>query len=261
MKHVDFGRMNGQVLLFGGPYSNFQALEAFAGLVDGRDAVCTGDVLAYCSEPTETAQLFLDLDCPWVAGNCERQLQEEADTCGCGFADGSTCDVLSAGWWPYLRREISPVMVARLNQAPDIGSFFHLSKRYAVIHGGAEQINRFIWPSSPEDVFLSEIELIENQIGAVDGVISGHCGIAFQRTVGGKHWINAGAIGLPPHDGGPETRFAILENGNVTFHRLKYDHNSTFARMQAAGLLQGYHSTLLSGIWPSEEVLPEELRR
>ena len=79
--------------------------------------------------------------------------------------------------------------------------------------------------------------------------------------VGGKHWINTGAIGLPPHDGRPETRYATLSDGEVTFQRLSYDHDTAFARMRAAGLTQGYHQTLNTGLWPSEDVLPEELRR
>ncbi len=33
------------------------------------------------------------------------------------------------------------------------------------------------------------------------------------------------------------------------------------AAMERAGLTQGYHSALRSGYWPSEDVLPPELRR
>lgn len=261
MKHRDFGRMDGPTLLFGGPYSNLQAMEALVRLADGREAVCTGDVVAYCADPNETASLFLDTGWPGIAGNCERQLRDRAGDCGCGFDAGSACDLLATGWWPYLLRRMQPDLTRRLNEMPDIGCLAHRGKRFAVVHGGATEVNRFLWPSSDEADFAREISVIEDAIGGVDGVIAGHCGIAFQRHVAGRHWINTGAIGLPPHDGRPDTRYAVLEAGEVVFHRLPYDHETAGARMRAEALTQGYHLTLASGLWPSEDILPDELRR
>ena len=252
--------MDGSVVLFGGPYSNLQAMEALAAIVHGRDAVCTGDVVAYCAEPNQTAELFLEHKWPGVAGNCERQLLEGAKDCGCGFEDGSACDTLSNGWWPFLMREVNADLVQRLNEMADIGSLEHLGRRFAVIHGGATAANRFLWPSTTEEAFAEEIAAIERAIGPVDGVIAGHCGIAFQRHVAGRHWVNTGAIGLPPNDGRPETRYAILENGEVIFHRLAYDHGVAREQMRLAGLTQGYDLSLETGHWPSEDVLPKELR-
>lgn len=261
MKHRDFGRLDGPVVLFGGVYSNLQAMEAFVKVVDGRDAVCTGDIVAYCANPVETSQFFLDMGWAGIAGNCERRLLEGASDCGCGFEDGSACDILSAGWWPYLLQEMDPRLVQRLNEMPDIGSLVHRGKRFAVIHGGASATNRFLWPSSPKQDFLYEIAVIERTIGPIDGVIAGHSGLAFHRRIERWQWINAGAIGLPPHDGRSETRFAVLEDGEVVINRLFYDHETAIERMREAGLTQGYHNALASGIWPSEDVLPIELRR
>ena len=66
---------------------------------------------------------------------------------------------------------------------------------------------------------------------------------------------------MPPHDARPETRYVVLENGEVTVPRLGYDHPAARGRMEEAELTQGYHETLSSGVWPSEDVLPRELRR
>ena len=261
MQVEDFGRFDGPVVLFGGPYSNLQALRALAGVVGDGPAICTGDVVAYGADPAATVALIRKSGWPVVAGNCERQIADGADDCGCGFGKDSACDLLSRGWYRHALGECDAQVRDWMARLPTIGTFVQDGRRYAAIHGGATAINRFLWPSSDSDDFRTEIEAVEARTGPVDGVVAGHCGIAFQRRIGRHHWINAGAIGLPPHDGRPETRYAVLDRGEVVIHRLSYDYQAARARMEAAGLNQGYHDTLTTGIWPSEDVLPAELRR
>jgi predicted phosphodiesterase len=261
MKTVDFGQIDGAVVLFGGPYSNLQALTALRELVGETVAICTGDLVGYCAEPNETVALFFQSGFRTIAGNCERQLVAGEADCGCGFDENTVCDVLSAGWWPWLLNTAHRETVSLLRDLPDLASFTQNGRRYAVIHGGATMISRFLWPSSCETEFMSEIDAIERWIGPVDGIIAGHCGIAFQRMIGHHQWINTGAIGLPPHDGRPESRYVVLTDGQPLFQRLRYDHEVASGKMKSAGLVQGYHETLKNGIWPSEEILPRGLRR
>lgn len=261
MRIADFGHVSGPVLLFGSPASNLQALQALADLARDRPVICTGDVAAYCAEPAATVAMLRELGWPVVAGNCERQLAADADDCGCGFGAGSACDLLSRSWYEHARRSLSSGHRSWMADLPDLGVFVQDGRRYAVIHGGATNVSRFLWPSSPEVDFAQEIAAIEAAAGTVDGVIAGHCGIAFQRQIGRHRWINAGSLGLPPHDGRPETRHAVLREGDAVIERLAYDHIAARAAMEAAGLDQGYHLTLTTGIWPSEEILPAELRR
>ena len=249
MKHRDFGHFDDTVVLFGGPYSNLQAMEALVREIDGRHAVCTGDIVAYCAQPNETLRVFSDRGYPSIAGNCETRLIENSEDCGCGFEAGSACDVLSGGWWPHLRAILDPAFLPFLKALPDIGSFVHHGRRYGVIHGGVRDISQFIWPSSPEATFRAVIAEVEAEIGRVDGIVAGHCGVAFHRAIGGHQWINTGAIGMPPHDGRPETRYAVLEDGEVTIHRLAYDYATASTQMEGAGLSQGYHRTLYTGVW------------
>ncbi|MBT8413551.1 MAG: metallophosphoesterase family protein, partial [Boseongicola sp.] len=256
MKVQDFGHFDGPVVLFGGVYSNRQALLALIDATAGRDAICTGDIVGYCAEPNEAAAL-VSAEAYWsIAGNCERQLADGSEDCGCGFEDGSACSVLSRDWWSFLLKTATPDVVTWLHNLPDIGLFTQHGRRYAVLHGGATFNSKFIWPTTDEADFLYEIAALEQIVGAVDGIVAGHSGIAFQRVIDGRQWINAGAVGMPPHDGRPETRYAVLKNGDVTFERLSYDVDAAVAAMKAAGLVQGYEATLKTGIWPSEDVLP-----
>ena len=89
LRVCDLGPMDGPVVLFGGPYSNLEALQALAGVIGERNAICTGDVVAYGAEPVETVNLMRAMAVPSIAGNCERQVAKGALDCGCGFDEGS----------------------------------------------------------------------------------------------------------------------------------------------------------------------------
>ena len=266
MKHQDLGVLEGPVLLFGGPYSNLQAFEALmaqarAREMTGERMICTGDVIAYCGDPSATLNAMRREGIPLVAGNCEKQLAGGAQDCGCGFEEGTVCDLLSAGWFSFANSQVSAEQRAWMANAPDIISFSHAGLRYAVIHGGFRDIARFIWKTSGDDVFAEEWAAVEAAIGPVDGIVAGHSGLPFVKQTPKGVWINAGVIGMPPHDGGPETRFAVLDQGRVSFHALAYDVKAAVQSMERAGLTQGYHRALQSGYWPSEDVLPPGLRR
>lgn len=265
MRIADLGELRGPVLIFGGPYSNLQATQAILAQARGRDIapermICTGDVVAYCAEPAETVALIRAAGCAVLAGNCERQLAQNAMDCGCGFDAGTHCDLLSAGWYAHANRSVGADARAWMDGLPDLILFTHAGRRAAVIHGGLSDVSRFVWPVSDVMVFEEEISHIQEVAGHIDLVFAGHSGLMFQRQIGAVDWINAGAIGMPPHDGRVETGFAVLDHG-VTFHRLAYDHRGAAAAMRAAGLVQGYDRALLSGYWPSEDVLPPVLRR
>ncbi|MFU8777034.1 MAG: metallophosphoesterase family protein [Roseovarius sp.] len=265
MRIADLGQMDEPLVIFGGPYSNLQAMQALLarakalGIAPER-MICTGDVVAYCAQPVETVALIRAAGCLVLAGNCERQLAQNAMDCGCGFDAGTQCDLLSAGWYGHADRLVGAEARDWMGGLPDLILFTHAGRRAAVIHGGVSDVSRFVWPISDITVFQEEISYIQEVAGHIDMIFAGHCGLMFQRQIGAVDWINAGAIGMPPHDGRVETGFAVLD-GNVTFHRLAYDHITAQAEMRAAGLVQGYDATLLSGYWPSEDVLPPVLRR
>lgn len=65
----------------------------------------------------------------------------------------------------------------------------------------------------------------------------------------------------PPHDGHRQTRYVTLHADGARVHALDYDVAGAVAAMRAAGgLTQGYDRALETGIWPSEDILPKEMR-
>lgn len=263
----DLGELEGDLLVFGGSYSNLQALRAVQSAAERRGipaerVICTGDVVAYCADPMGCVRLMRDWGVPVVAGNCEKQLAAGLSDCGCGFEDGSACDLLSNGWFGFADRACDSAARHWMGACPDVLVFRHAGQRCAVLHGGVTAVARFLWAVSPDGAFEEQLAALRQVCGPVDRVFAGHCGIAFHRSVGGVDWINAGVIGMPQNDGTRETRFAIVgSDGAVRIERLAYDAAGAAAAMRNAGLVQGYDAALLSGFWPSEEVLPNALRR
>ncbi|MEM7597461.1 MAG: metallophosphoesterase family protein, partial [Pseudomonadota bacterium] len=235
MKLRDLGEIDTPIVLFGGPYSNLQATEAMLAVVRARGlpAICTGDVVAYCADPVATVAAIRASNVAVVAGNCERQLASGALDCGCGFEAGTTCDLLSAGWFAYANARVGPADRAWMDGLPDMVVFTQAGRRFAVIHGGASDVSRFIWPNSSEHVFGHEISVIERHVGRVDGVIAGHCGLAFIRGVTGLLWTNAGVIGMPANYGKTVGHYAIMEDGIATLHDLTYDTRAAHDAMVA----------------------------
>jgi predicted phosphodiesterase len=265
MRIEDLGELAGPVLLYGGPYSNLQATRAFFDEADRlgvpeKHRICTGDVVAYGADAAACCDMVRARGGAVLAGNCERQLAAGASDCGCGFDAGSACDLLSRGWYPHAAAQTGEAARTWMAGLPDLLVFQHGAMRWAVIHGGLTDVSRFIWPSDPDEVFREEIDAIEAAVGPVEGVVAGHCGVAFTRIVGNVTWLNAGVIGMPPHDGRPETRFALLAGGQSVIHRLRYDASAARGAMQAAGLVQGYDRALTTGRWPSEKSLPLQMR-
>jgi len=262
MRVQDLGAIDRPLLVFGGVYSNFHALQAlFAqaaafGFADDQ-LINTGDAVAYCAAPQACVEALRKRGIASIAGNVERALAAGDDECGCGFKDGSTCDLLSRGWYPYAQSHVNDAARGWMTGLPDLFTFTHYGRRVMVLHGGATDVSAFIWPDDATSLFEAEI----TALGAVHIVLAGHCGLGFQRRIGAVDWVNAGAIGMPPNDGCPQTRFGILTENAFRLETLNYDHVAAAKAMHAAGLTQGYERGLITGYWPSEDILPPSLRR
>lgn len=265
MNITDLGELKGPVAVFGGAYSNLQATRAFLeraktlGVAAGN-LVFTGDALGYCADPVATWAELRAAGVHMIAGNVERQLGAGAADCGCGFDAGSACNLLADGWYGHADAQTTPSMRAEMRALPDWLVFRHAGRRYVAIHGGADDVARFVWPDATDALLIGQIEQIKAVTGPVDVVLCGHSGIPFVRHTPAGHWINAGAIGMPPHDGDRATRFVVLDGGGPSVHNINYDWQAAANEMERAGLAQGYDRALATGWWPSEDSLPPGLR-
>ena len=268
---LDLGTLEGPVLCFGGPYGNLQATEALLGEagrlgVPARNTICTGDMAAYCADAAATVALLRQAGVRVLMGNCEEALGLGRADCGCGFEADSPCDALAREWFADAALALDARAKAWMGRLPRRIRFVLEGRRFAVVHGGAGDIARFIFASSPAEVFREEFALLGRET-PTDAVVAGHCGLPFSARVDGRLWHNPGVIGMPANDGRPEVWYSLLVpiSGGIEIRHvpLAYDHEAAARRMNQAGLARPYAEALESGLWPDMGVLPgpERLRR
>lgn len=289
MTEQKINTLTGPLLVFGGAYSNLQALTALRAEAERRgiapqNVICTGDTAGYCAEPEECLNLLEDWGCQAIAGNVETNLVNGQDDCGCGFGDGSRCDMFAKLWYNYAGNNITGRNLAYMASLPDILRFTYAGKETVILHGSSRNQSEFIWRSTPAELklqFLADLK--------ADVAIGGHCGLPFaeQLTIAEtsyepsadlvrpkdpsgdrlkKHntssfWLNAGVIGMPANDGTPRTWFLVLDDANgfdFDFHPLDYDHVSAKSKMISDRRLPvSYAATLTTGVWDNTEIMPE----
>jgi predicted phosphodiesterase len=250
-------------MIIGGPYSNLRATEAARRTsaelgIPPSNVICTGDVVAYCAEPEETARAIADWGCHVIQGNCEQQLAAGAEDCACNFEEGSACDLLAKGWYPYAASRITHEMRAWMGALPTTLAFRLAGLQFRVVHGGTNEISRW--------VFASERKIVaeECRLADADVVIAGHCGLPFIARSGDATWFNAGVVGMPANDGTSDVWYGLVTPDDsvvvLSTHRLAYDHHGAAAAMRRSGHANGYARTLLTGLWPSLDILPPRER-
>jgi hypothetical protein len=156
MKERNLGTLTGPVLIFGGAYSNFDALQSLRAEADrlgipASNVICCGDTPGYCAEPEECLDLLEDWGCPAIAGNVETNLVNGTDDCGCGFGDGSRCDMFAKLWYTYAAKTVSERNLAFMAKLPDVLRFEYAGKKVMVLHGSPDHQSEFVWRSTDAD--------------------------------------------------------------------------------------------------------------
>jgi len=255
------GSKNGKLLLFGGVYSNLQALEKLISVAKAEgiapeNCICTGDITGYCAQPEETIQRFREWGALSIAGNVELQLANDSEDCGCDFKEGSRCDDFSKTWFPFTKGHLSATSLAWISEIPEYISFEYVGKKVTVVHGNYGNTSEFIFASNGEKSKQKCFEETNSDV-----IIAGHCGLPFHQSIKEKLWLNPGVIGMPANDGTPRVWYLLLEIKNdeikYTHRSFKYDHTTAQQLMYKNHLPEAYADTLSSGIWDNMEILPE----
>lgn len=257
---LDLGRLEGKVLLFGGVYSNLQALEELMRYAEKKgippeNCICTGDIIGYCAQPEETIQAFKNWGAQSILGNVEIQLRDGAEDCGCDFREGSRCDGFSQLWFPYAQSKLSKNSLEYIATLPDHIQFDYDGKRISILHGSYDNVSEFIYKSTDWNMKAPNFSKMKSNV-----IVGGHCGLPFHHIVEDQYWLNPGVIGMPANDGEPHVWFMTLDDADGEFHykhhTLKYDYKTASQLMQNGLLPEEYARTIVTGIWDNTEILP-----
>ncbi len=258
----DLGNLSGKILVFGGVYSNLQALRKMQTIADelaipASHILCTGDVVGYCAEPEECIRAIMDWGIPTIAGNVELQLGEGQEDCGCNFESGSRCNLFSRQWYPYAQSHLSQTSINWMLDLPDFIRFRVGDFRGLVVHGSLHETAEFIFASTPWSV--KEKNFVD---GRAEVILAGHCGLPFAQQQANRYWLNAGVIGMPANDGTNRVWYMILEvdqDGHLNYqhHSFEYDFLKAADLMEEQNLPIQYAQTLRTGIWDNCEILPD----
>ncbi|WP_179316063.1 metallophosphoesterase family protein [Winogradskyella undariae] len=260
-KITNIGTLTGKALLFGGVYSNLQALKALIAIAESEgispgNCICTGDIIGYCAQPEETMQTFKNWNARSIIGNVEIQLRDDEADCGCDFTEGSRCDGFSQQWYPYAKSKLSKTSLDYLHTLPDHITFNYGNQKISVVHGSYFNVSEFIFKSTDWSTKLRNFTALQSNI-----IIAGHSGLPFIEEQKDKLWINPGVIGMPANDGSPDVWFTILDDTTkpilANFRKLEYNHMLTNKLMLNGLLPESYAKTIVTGIWDNMEILPE----
>jgi predicted phosphodiesterase len=263
---MHLGHFNEPLLVFGGAYSNLDALFALKKYaskhqIPAHNIICTGDIVAYCGQPYEAVELIREWGIHVLMGNCEESFATNANDCGCGFDSGTSCDLLSVEWYNFANQRLSSAQCQWFSELPRELSLSFLEKKIDIVHGSVTSINQFLFASSADHLFAEQA-----CASKADIIVAGHSGIPFSKIINQKLWHNTGAIGMPANDGTPHTWFSVLSADagcnakssiKIDSIALSYNHTQANKHMREAGLNNAYAAALTDGLWPSMDVLTE----
>ncbi len=258
----NIGKIKGKLLVFGGVYSNFQALEAIQKIASKlhlppTQIICTGDIVAYCAEPEKCVQVIKSWGIHCIAGNVELQLRSGEIDCGCNFDESGRCNIFSRQWYPYAQHKISTSSIEWMQSLPEFIRFQYAGLKGFVLHGSIHQTAEFIFESTNWEKKQQNFQETSSQL-----ILAGHCGLPFAQEKNGLYWLNAGVIGMPANDGTSRVWYMLLddENGGLHFqkHSFYYNYKKAANLMLKNKLPVEYAQTLSTGIWDNCEILPQK---
>lgn len=195
-------------------HGNYPALRSVLAEIDRLDCdriISLGDVTGYYAQPAECLEALMARDVLQLLGNHDNYLVQ-----------GSSCDRSRtvAQLILHQRKEIKPHHMEVLRQMKPQ----HDEGEMRFVHGSwADPVDDYLYSLSPADL-----------PGGQRFYFAGHTHVQHLAHFENKTFCNPGAVGQP-RDGDPRAAFAVLQDGEITLHRVAYDIEETVRAMQRAG--------------------------
>jgi predicted phosphodiesterase len=240
-----------RIAVFGGVYSNGDALRATLDDARGRDVdavFCLGDVGGFGPHPDRVYPLLREAGVRVLQGNYDESLASGRTDCACGYTDPRDNHFARISY-EYTFARTSADNRAWLGTLPRHRRVQLGAHRLLMCHGSPRVVNEFLWESSTPAGLLRRF-LRE---GDADVLLCTHTGIKWHRAVGdGVHAVNVGVIGRPENDGTTNVWYTILTatpDLEVEFVPVRYDAEALAREMEAEALPAEFVETIRTGWW------------
>ncbi|NRA40435.1 MAG: metallophosphoesterase family protein [Planctomycetes bacterium] len=247
-------------------HSNIEALEAVLDFCDKKnvsDFICLGDVIGYGPNPIEVAKIAID-----KCRGCLRGNHEEAMVTGkhrfnpyAAYAIDWTRDQIKGERETCENGKNKSVLMEWFEQRQT----FSLLDRKLMVHGSIyDPVHDYV--DEPENPIEAEqmIETLKRDFSGFELCFAGHNHTPFIATEmgtiiphdryntyrlpkGHRAYICVGSVGQP-RDRDPRSSFAILDDEEISFHRVAYDVQKTHKKVLATGMHKFLADRLLKGI-------------
>jgi predicted phosphodiesterase len=215
-----------------GNFISLQAVLADAGRRGADRIVCLGDVAATGPQPLEAIEAIAALGCDVVQGNTDAWLLEPADE---AVQDDDTRRILEIDLWVH--EQLRPHHLEILRGYAPVVTLGDL----VCYHGSPRANDDVILPTTPDTELARMLEGY-----TVPVLAGGHTHLAMLRRHGQSLVINPGSVGVPfeqvPDSGfrnPPWAEYAIVDQGEVEFHRVPVDVGAVTEAALASGMPNG----------------------
>lgn len=224
-----------KIIVLGDIHGNLPALEACyeQAEAEGFDwVVHTGDIVGYGPFPDECVHFIHQRNIPGVKGNFDSGVVSGADQSG-AIDDGPGDLKLADETLRWTQQRMDLWTKRWLDGLPfdvrrDAGQM-----RLAVYHASPIALNTHLREDLPEHAWEEH-----GAAADADVIVLGHTHRPYHRVAGGRHFVNAGSVGLP-RDGNPQTGYAVIDTDGkvgVSFRRFPYDIDRAVSAVGERGL-------------------------
>jgi putative phosphoesterase len=211
-----------KILLVADIHSNWPALQAIQESFDA--CLVLGDIVDYGTDPGPCVDWVRRNATYAIRGNHDHAVVQQVAVRG-----GVGLKGLAAAARPLQRELLNTSQLKYLTKLPVTQSFRLDGLSFLLVHAT---------PRDPLDEYLgNDPDAWREVLQSVDAdfVCVGHTHLPFEVNLGSTRVINPGSVGQP-RDGDPRCSYAIIERGNVKFHRVEYDIDATIRQMQSTGI-------------------------
>ncbi len=227
-----------KLIILGDIHGNLPALEVVLreGRAEGCDLIChTGDLVGYAPFPAETVALIRAERIPGVRGDVEESLAagiDRRDQDAGAPEDRAFRDEAFA----WTAERLDPLARNYLADLPFQRVIEESGRRIVIVHATPVDTAMPLQEARDDDFFREMGEVAD-----ADVLIFGHTHRPYHRIVDGRHFVNAGSVGLP---GGEDRRtgyVVIRANGNIEVQsrRFPYDTRRVLEACAARGFPMG----------------------